>query len=393
MTSNNPRYGSADRKPAPLLATEQYSELNATFYSSGGPHEYVRARLQAIIFTLTDSEEADKILERGLSVGPLQGQASMRLSEEARTRYAQMESNVLLHHAGESLLRLWLAHNDSSPCPWLTVASLTSARDFKIEAAKYANADTSHMTADDIASVFLGGRTPEEAGLTISQESWEDSVDGFRELLRVVADQITGQANLYNAAKHGLVGVPADHGDMNLGHDLRIAGGIGITYLQKKPDDPSNHNGPRSWWATTSFPSLATDLFLIELIVRAIHSLWNVARRKFAGFPGALVLVSQDEVLAAKAVGPIADHGHLQDLSQKLPTYTERSGPQRFAGVQMFANAIRLGPEVMRAYRAMCGSPAEITFIDLPLREVDRRKPSTSENYFFHFSPYGSSEI
>lgn len=135
------------------------------------------------------------------------------------------------------------------------------------------------MTADDIASVFLGGRTPEEAGVTITQESWEDSVDGFRELLSVVADQITGQANLYNAAKHGLVGVPADHGDVNLGDDLRLAGGIGITYLQKKPNDPSNHNGLRSWWATTSFPSLATDLFLIELIIRAIHSLWNVARR------------------------------------------------------------------------------------------------------------------
>jgi hypothetical protein len=32
------------QKNAPL-ATEQYSELNATFYSSGGPHEYIRARL------------------------------------------------------------------------------------------------------------------------------------------------------------------------------------------------------------------------------------------------------------------------------------------------------------------------------------------------------------
>jgi hypothetical protein len=393
MNGNSPRYGMTDRKPAPPLATEQYSELNGTFYSSGGPHEYIRARLQAIIFTLTDSEEADKILERGLSVGPLRGQSSMRLGEEARARYAQMESTVLLHHAGESLLRLWLAHKDSSPCPWLAVASLTSARDFKIEAEKYADADTSHMTADDIASVFLGGRTPEEAGVTIPQRSWEDTVDGFRELLRVVADQITGQANLYNAAKHGLVGVPANHGDMNFGDDLRIAGGLGITYLQKKPNDPSNHNGPRSWWATTAFPSLATNLFLIELIIRAIHSLWNVARRKFAGFPGELVLVSHVEVLAAKAIGPIADQLHLQDLSQKLPTYTDGSGSQRFAGAEVFANAIRLGPDVVSAYRAACGSPAEIIFVDLPLRETDRRKASTSGNYFFHFSPHGSAEL
>ncbi len=284
----------------------------------------------------------------------------MRMSEEARARYAQMESTVLLHHAGESLLRLWFAHKESSLCPWLAVASLTSARDFKIEAEKYANADTSHMTADDIASVFLGGRTPEEAGVAIPKESWEDSVNGFRELLRVVADQITGQANLYNAAKHGLVGIPADHGDVNLG-DIRVAGGIGITYLQKKPNDPANHNSPRSWWATTSFPpSLATDLFLIELIIRAIHSLWNVARRKFAGFPGELVLISHDEVLTAKAIGPIADQRPVQDLSQKLPTYTDGSGPQRFAAVELSANAIRLGPEMLRAYERISGSSNEI---------------------------------
>ncbi|MGF4045598.1 hypothetical protein ACX800_10665 [Paenarthrobacter nitroguajacolicus] len=392
MIGNKPGNGNTDRKTAPQLATEQYSELNATFYVSGGPHEYIRARLQAIIFTLTDSEEAEKILDLGLNVGPLRGQASMRMSEEARARYAQMESTVLLHHAGESLLRLWFAHKESSLCPWLAVASLTSARDFKIEAEKYANADTSHMTADDIASVFLGGRTPEEAGVAIPKESWEDSVNGFRELLRVVADQITGQANLYNAAKHGLVGIPADHGDVNLG-DIRVAGGIGITYLQKKPNDPANHNSPRSWWATTSFPSLATDLFLIELIIRAIHSLWNVARRKFAGFPGELVLISHDEVLTAKAIGPIADQRPVQDLSQKLPTYTDGSGPQRFAAVELSANAIRLGPEMLRAYERISGSSNEIAFIDLPLRQADRRKPSTSGNQFFHFSPHGSSEV
>ncbi len=37
MIGNKPGNGNTDRKTAPQLATEQYSELNATFYVSGGP--------------------------------------------------------------------------------------------------------------------------------------------------------------------------------------------------------------------------------------------------------------------------------------------------------------------------------------------------------------------
>lgn len=394
MASNNRRRAANTPKRADApLATEQYSELNATFYASGGPHEYIRARLQSIIFTLSDADEADTILAKGLDIGSLKGRSSMRMTREARLRYALMESTVLLHHAGESLLRLWLAHKDSQPCPWLSVASLVSAKTFKEEAEKYAAADTGHMSNDDIASIFLGGLTPEDAGIEMGQELWEDAVDGFRELLRIVAHRITGEANLYNAAKHGLVGVPADHGDFMVQDGIRIAGGAGITYLQKRPDDPTDHNGPRRWWATTSFTSLQTNVFLIELVIRAIHSLWNVARRKYAGFPGDLVLVSRDEGCAAVAIGPVGEKRLLEDFSQTLPTYNEESGTRQLAKGELHANLIRLGPDIFEAYDRINGTERSTTFIDLPLREADRRTPSTSTRHMFHFSPAGSSSL
>ncbi len=37
------------------------------------------------------------------------------------------ESQVLLHHAAEALLRLFLAHEGRPPCPWLRAGSLRAS--------------------------------------------------------------------------------------------------------------------------------------------------------------------------------------------------------------------------------------------------------------------------
>lgn len=380
----------SNQKNAPL-ATEQYSELNATFYSSGGPHEYVRARLQSIIFTLSDDEEAEAILKTGLAIGVLEGGGSARMPQEARSNYALMESTVLLHHAGEALLRLWLAHKDAPACPWLEVARRTSAADFKKEAEKHATG-TSQMPRDTVAAVFMGGRTPENAGIEIQEEQWESSVSGITELLQVVAHTITSEATLYNAAKHGLVGLPSDQADIVI-EGMRVAGGGGITYLEKTPDNPKFHPGSRSWWLTTSFTNLEANLFLIELIIRAIHSLWTVANRKYLGVPGELVLVSLDEVFSAVAMGPISDNRLLTKFSEQLVTYTYESGERKFAHRDPKPEGIRLGPNVLQAYDRVSGSTVPMTFVDLPLREEDKRTPSTSKNHIFRSSPPGSSSV
>lgn len=384
------RNRTASNKKEEALAIEQYSELNATFYSSGGPHEYIRARLQSIVFILTDAEEAEAILKMGLRVGALEGGGFKRLPEDARNRYALMESTVLLHHAGEALLRLWLAHKDAPSCPWLKIAGLNSAAKFKEEAEKYAT-DTYQLSRQAIAAVFLGGQTPEEAGIEIKEDQWDSSIDGFAELLRVVADIITSEATLYNAAKHGLVGLPGDQDEI-LYQGRRVAGGGGVTYLENIPDDPKFRSGPRSWWLTTSFANLEANLLIIELIIRAIHSLWAAASRKYFGSPGELVLVTLDEVFAAVAMGPISDDRLLRKFAEKL-AYTDESGERKFADRQHNLEGVRLGPEVLKAYDRLSGSTLQATFIDLPLREKDVRTPSSSKNHLFRSSPAGSSSV
>lgn len=378
-------------KEAQPLATEQYSELNAMFYSSGGPHEYIRARLQAIVFTLSDAEEAEGIVKNGLRVGALEGGGSKCMSEDARGRYALMESTVLLHHAGEALLRLWLAHKDAPACPWLKVAGLVSASKFKEEAENYASG-ASRISREDIAAVFLGGQTPGTAGIEIEKGQWDSAVSGIAELLRVVAHTLTSEATLYNAAKHGLVGLPGDQDEILL-QGMRVAGGGGISYLENTPDDPKFRSGPRSWWLTTSFTNLGANLFLIELIVRAIHSLWAAARRKYLGVPGDLVLVSLDEVFAALAMGPVSDDRNLGKFSEKLATYTYESGVREFARREHHVEGVRLGSDVLQAYDRISGLTVGMIFVDLPLREEDERTPSESKNHFFRSSPPGSSSV
>ncbi|WP_461186770.1 hypothetical protein [Arthrobacter sp. Z4-13] len=381
-----------NKKPlAPPLASEQYSELNATFYSSAGPTEYVRARLQSIIFTLSDGDEAADILKKGVQYGALQGGAAARMPQESRLRYAFLDSTVLVHHAGESLMRLWLAHMNFPLCPWVKVASVTQPGDFKRQAAKFAEPDTSHVDRKTVASMFLGGETAEDAGVEMNQETWENSIEGIIELLRVVAHRLTNENALYNAAKHGLVGIPGDQGAIRW-NDHRVAGGPGITYLESRRDGKSNP--PQfSMWVTSTFTSLEGNLLLIELIIRATHSLWSVARRKYIGLPGDLVLVSRDEVYATVAIGPIRDKRHLVDWSQKLPTYTYETGQRKISNAEFHTNAIGLGDDVLEASDRLNGRPAEPAFVDLPLRAEDERTPSKSTRSLFSFSPAGSSSV
>lgn len=381
-----------NKKPlAPPLASEQYSELNATFYSSAGPTEYMRARLQSVIFTLSDGDEAADILEKGVQYGALQGGASARMPQESRLRYAFLDSTVLAHHAGESLMRLWLAHMNFPLCPWVKVASVTQPGDFKRQASKFAEPDTRHVDRKTVASVFLGGETVKDAGVEMNQDAWEDSIEGIIELLRVVAHRLTNENALYNAAKHGLVGIPGDQGEIQW-NDHRIAGGPGITYLESRRDGKSNPP-QSSMWVTSTFTSLEGNLLLIELIIRATHSLWSVARRKYIGLPGDLVLVSRDEVYATVAIGPIRDERHLLDWSQKLRTYTYETGQRKISNAEFHTNAIRLGDDVLEASDRSNSRPAEATFVDLPLRAEDERTPSKSARSFFGFSPAGSSSV
>ncbi|MDP9452601.1 MAG: hypothetical protein M3P97_04240 [Actinomycetota bacterium] len=110
---------------------ERYRRLNESFYSSS-PALYFEQRLNSLLVMAADDPEYGDRLHRGLTivgetftVAPSE-RVESQLSEKQLRQFVTSETQVLLHHAAESLLRLYLAHEAHlSPCPWLSIASLS----------------------------------------------------------------------------------------------------------------------------------------------------------------------------------------------------------------------------------------------------------------------------
>ncbi len=92
------------------LAPRQFRELNATLYSSN-PASYSRLRLQSLLAALAEPpvDQSPRLLAYGAITAEL---PPILDDEAARLRFAAMDSTVLLHHAGETIFRLYAAHRD-----------------------------------------------------------------------------------------------------------------------------------------------------------------------------------------------------------------------------------------------------------------------------------------
>ncbi len=100
--------------------------MNQKFYR-GSPHRYFNRRLPSLILAAADNERIRQAFEEGVSFGNLTIRGAEDYDETERMNYAVVESVVLLHHASEALVRLFLAHEGKPPCPWLEVARLRHA--------------------------------------------------------------------------------------------------------------------------------------------------------------------------------------------------------------------------------------------------------------------------
>ena len=147
---------------------------------------------------------ADRMIGSG-HFGPMAPPA-----REARERCTRMESVMIAHHASEALLRLFFAHVEHEECPWLGMSASTDFREFK---AKVDTVLDRGFNREQIAMVFLGGTSPTDACINLSQDEFEDAIDGLDLLLTGCANRFLGDSFLYNAVKHGLTAVGVDDED------------------------------------------------------------------------------------------------------------------------------------------------------------------------------------
>jgi hypothetical protein len=282
------------KKPSPdhLLAYENYARLNETFYAAE-PADYFDQRLHNLILVAGNSAGLDRLLEEGVTFrsmtvggGPPRvtdpaDQANERdKAAKSAEHFVIAEAEVLSQHAGETLLRLYLAHEARPLCPWLDVSRLRSPAAFKELVRRRFGVDSdpsdpAHLAA--VARVFH--LTDDWASLSPvppPQSEWNRSVENIEGYLRHFARQFLNRAGLYHAAKHGLALRPTEMSMKLDDGSVLSADGPVMQYLQIRDDD-----GQPRWSEVTHWVRSDMQMALVFRACQLIETLWEVARIRY----------------------------------------------------------------------------------------------------------------
>ena len=263
------------------LATENYGWLNRDFYRSE-PHLYLRHRLSNLLLVAGRDRELRELLDQGVSFGDLsmkrRDDADPRdavKDDESQQRFVALEAELLLHHACETILRLFVAHRGPPACPWLELARMRSFEKFKTTVREtFLESDTSNRVGD-IADVFFGGSDRTGINPEPSIESWEKALGNVDRFLVYYANHYLSDAHLYNAAKHGLAVQPGEQAiRLDLPSAPISAEGMALQFLEVKDD---------KWQETVAWVQPDLSVVYTLTAIDLIEQLWTIARVRYTG--------------------------------------------------------------------------------------------------------------
>ncbi|WP_179273328.1 MULTISPECIES: hypothetical protein [unclassified Rhodococcus (in: high G+C Gram-positive bacteria)] len=374
--------------PRPRLAPEQYSELNATFYT-GEPSEYLMMRIESLSLMVASVAALAPAFAENRRVGVADFGPMSPPDEQARRRYIQSEAVIILHHSAETLLRMFLAHVGYEQCPWLGIASSRTPREFKDKCIEITKAG---VKRDDVARIFIGGTDPRDAGIRVTDEEFEESVEALTRLLYFCATRFLDESFLYNAAKHGLATVHLDDSTKfvfdngSLEGPVTFSSGAMLTYLHKQ-EKPGATSGPE-WFvsATGSLPD--QGLAVAVLIQRAVGSLWDVARRRYTGASGSITIFSTKVLIDAIYAAVNESLNVVRTISFELPKRAEDGSISEvkinFDGQDLYKDFDHSVDEFRAAFMKR---------VELPKRQRDMKPLIVSRRNLLPFSPEGSSRV
>ncbi|MFT3715629.1 MAG: hypothetical protein QM774_06700 [Gordonia sp. (in: high G+C Gram-positive bacteria)] len=380
--SKNKKKNRQQSTPKPLpLAPALFPELNATFYTAD-PAAFLRMRIESLSLMALSTEELAPLLATSRRIGSFSMAPSGPPDDDQRRRYIAAEAVMILHHGAEMLLRLYFAHLEKTDCPWFGMASSTNFAEFKDKVAKATFDDA------DVAMVFLGGTDPRDAAIKATDEEFADAVSAIKLLLGHSAERFLGEAFLYNAAKHGLTTVQVDNSKMEFvqgDQTIPLHDGDMLTYLHGPASPSAPKDGPRNHLSMTgSMPD--QDLAVATMIYHAIADLWQVARRRYTGQSGQLVLFTRASVEAC-IYGPIVSSNNIVRTVVTELTKQRPDGSLTGIDLQLRMNEV---PDGWHADEDM----AIPRTIDLPVRQRDKKVLiNPSNKWLLPISPKGSSRV
>lgn len=310
------------RPPGAGLDPAQYPSLNASFYEAQ-PHRYFRRRVSTLLLGLNESPEVQAAWAKGVALGRLRAQGWEPFEEGERDGYAAVESLQLLHHCAEALLRLYLAHVDLAPCPWLEVAKLRQFAEFKAQIDDLRKSLEAERALSRLRRVFRGYTDPSDFDTT--EAAWGADGEGLLNLIRLASSTVLDEANAYNSAKHGLairptnVSLSFETAEAMPGIDLSNSGPA-VTYLETKNRD----DGRSSWFETLSFVDASSNIALTQIMTEQIRALWTVAKMRYLRIPASGPIPTVDPVMLTEiSTGHWKKPVHLPGLSVGLAYIAE----------------------------------------------------------------------
>lgn len=296
----------------PLRQT--WRDLNTQFYS-GNPAAYFRSRWNLLVLAAGKPDELARLLAEGVEYDELIARIDLTdgddpEGERLHLAFLVTESQVLLHHTSEALLRLFLGHSGSPPCPWVECATFLDFRAFRRVVAELAKATWPQSRRDDVSRVFLG------CDPRADDPEWEAAATASERLVRLLAVRINQDASLYNSAKHGMTVIGS-----NAAVRIGVEGGEGgfgtegpsIAFLESVSKD-----GQRVWRETTQWFSIRQALWLTSLAITQIDALWDVAKAVYLDAEVAGVELVTPAGIDMVTTGRFADTKPINRFSRNL---------------------------------------------------------------------------
>lgn len=275
--------GRAGRGEDHRLAEENYPTLNKTFYEME-PQAYLRQRWLHLALAAGKGDELDQLALGGIHAGRLRyyaADAEIERHRHERERFVIAESEVLTHHVGETLLRLYLAHADVPACPWLELARVRSPAKFKKAVENLCGRLSSGEDTERIRTVFYGTADPRNLQPAPDDARFKKGTSNIIDFLSLFARTCLDAAP-YNAAKHGLA-LLAEDSDMRIEADdeeepVLAAGGPAIQYLAVR-----ERQGRPRWMRETKWINSDRAHGLIGAGCGLIGQLWAIGAWRYLG--------------------------------------------------------------------------------------------------------------
>lgn len=267
------------------------TQINENFYGTSPAH-YFEHRLNNLLVAAASHPELGPRLRAGLDVAGDQfhvGEHELiesTIPPDELGRFITAESVVLLSHAAEATLRLFLAHEGRRRCAWMAMADLGFAEFWDLLDNHFGRSVINSTIAPVVADVMFGN-TERLESFPGDEAAWDLAVDRVTQWLRHLTATLIDSRNHYNAAKHGFGAKPSEamvlFSDNNTGSSFGHSGPSLLALTRSRWD-----NGARTWSLETRWYDPVELWVSISYSCHMIEAIWSIGRARFQGGPVAL---------------------------------------------------------------------------------------------------------